>query len=107
MPMTYAEHEKKKKSPAVCELFSLRDLPEGENIMVRTNGAFVAGYELRGILGYFATDGDRNQTKAMLEASFEACPMSVCASSSATRSRNAWATFSTATSTNSAPVSRR
>jgi type IV secretory pathway VirB4 component len=74
MPMTYAEHERKKKSPAVCELFSLRDLPEGENIMVRTNGAFVAGYELRGILGYFATDGDRNQTKAMLEALFRSVP---------------------------------
>lgn len=74
MPMTYAEHERKKKSPAVCELFSLRDLPEGENIMVRTNGAFVAGYELRGILGYFATDGDRNQTKAMLEALFRGVP---------------------------------
>ena len=74
MPMTYAEHERKKKSPAVCELFSLRDLPEDENIMVRTNGAFVAGYELRGILGYFATDGDRNQTKAMLEALFRSVP---------------------------------
>jgi type IV secretory pathway VirB4 component len=74
MPMTYAEHERKKRSPAVCELFSLRDLPEGENIMVRTNGAFVAGYELRGILGYFATDGDRNQTKAMLEALFRSVP---------------------------------
>jgi hypothetical protein len=74
MPMTYAEHERKKKSPAVCELFSLRDLPEDENIMVRTNGAFVAGYELRGILGYFATDGDRNQAKAMLEALFRSVP---------------------------------
>ncbi len=74
MPMTYAEHERKKKSPAVCELLSLRDLPEDENIMVRTNGAFVAGYELRGILGYFATDDDRNQTKAMLEALFRSVP---------------------------------
>jgi hypothetical protein len=72
--MTYAEHERRKKSPAVCELFSLRDIPEGENIMVRTNGAFVAGYQLRGILGYFATDGDRNQTKAMLEALFRSVP---------------------------------
>jgi hypothetical protein len=50
MPMTYAEHEKKLKSPAVCELLPLRDLPNGDNVMVRTNGAFVAGYELRGIL---------------------------------------------------------
>jgi type IV secretory pathway VirB4 component len=74
MPMTYAEHEKKMKSPAVCELLPLRDLPEGDNVMIRTNGAFVAGYELRGILAYFATDGDRNQTKAMLEALFRSVP---------------------------------
>jgi hypothetical protein len=45
MPMTYAEHDKKMKVPAVCELLPLRDLPEGDNVMVRTNGAFVAGYE--------------------------------------------------------------
>jgi type IV secretory pathway VirB4 component len=74
MPMTYAEHEKKMKSPAVCELLPLRDLPEGDNVMIRTNGAFVAGYELRGILAYFATDSDRNQTKAMLEALFRSVP---------------------------------
>jgi hypothetical protein len=74
MPMTYAEHEKTMKSPAVCELLPLRDLPEGDNVMIRTNGAFVAGYELRGILGYFATDSDRNQTKAMLEALFRSVP---------------------------------
>lgn len=74
MPMTYAEHEKKMKSPSVCELLPLRDLPEGDNVMIRTNGAFVAGYELRGILAYFATDSDRNQTKAMLEALFRSVP---------------------------------
>ena len=74
MPMTYAEHEKKLKAPAVCELLPLRDLPKGDNVMVRTNGAFVAGYELRGILAYFATDSDRNQTKSMLEALFRSVP---------------------------------
>ena len=74
MPMTYAEHEKKLKSPAVCELLPLRDLPNGDNVMVRTNGALVAGYELRGILAYFATDTDRNQTKSMLEALFRSIP---------------------------------
>jgi type IV secretory pathway VirB4 component len=72
--MTYAEHEKKLKSPAVCELLPLRDLPNDDNVMVRTNGAFVAGYELRGILAYFATDTDRNQTKSMLEALFRSVP---------------------------------
>ncbi len=66
MPVTYAEHEKKLKSPAVCELMPLRDLPAGDNVMVRTNGAFVAGYELTGVLSYFATDSDRNESKTKL-----------------------------------------
>jgi len=74
MSLTNAEHEKKLKAPAVCELLPLRDLPDGDNVMIRTNGSFVAGYELRGILAYFATDGDRNQTKSMLEALFRSVP---------------------------------
>ena len=74
MPMTYAEHDKKMKVPAMCELLPLRDLPEGDNIIVRTNGSFVAGYELKGVLSYFATDGERNQAKASLEALFRGVP---------------------------------
>jgi type IV secretory pathway VirB4 component len=46
----------------------------GDDIMVRTNGAFVAGYELKGIESYFATDEDRNQNKYMLEALFRSVP---------------------------------
>ena len=72
--MTYQEHDRKLKVPAVCELLPLRDLPQGDNVMVRTNGAFVAGYELKGVLSYFATDGDRNQAKAMLEALMRSIP---------------------------------
>ncbi len=74
MPITNAEYDRKLKAPAVCELLPLRDLPIGDNVMVRTSGAFVAGYELRGVLAYFATDGDRNQTKVMLEALFRSVP---------------------------------
>jgi type IV secretory pathway VirB4 component len=74
MPMTYAEHDKKMKAPAMCELLPLRDLPEGDNIIVRTNCSFVAGYELKGVLSYFATDGERNQAKASLEALFRSIP---------------------------------
>ena len=74
MPMTYAEHDKKLKAPAMCELLPLRDLPEGHNIIVRTNGSFVAGYELKGVLSYVATDGERNQAKASLEALFRSIP---------------------------------
>jgi len=47
MPMTYAEHDKKDGSLRQCaNCLPLRDLPQGDNVMVRTNGAFVAGYEL-------------------------------------------------------------
>ena len=74
MPMTYQEHDRKLRVPAVCELLPLRDLPQGDNAMVRTNGAFVAGYELKGVLSYFATDSDRNQAKAMLEALMRSVP---------------------------------
>jgi len=74
MPMTYAEHDKKMKTPAMCELLPLRDLPGEDNIIVRTNGSFVAGYELKGVLSYFATDGERNQAKASLEALFRSIP---------------------------------
>src|SRR3984885_5227386 len=74
MPLTYAEHEGKLKAPAVCELLPLRDLPMGDNVMVRTNGAFVAGYELKGILSYFATDDDRNRSKSLLEALLRSVP---------------------------------
>jgi type IV secretory pathway VirB4 component len=74
MPMTYAEHEKKLKVPAVCELLPLRDLPEGDNVMVRTNGSFVAGYEMKGVLSYFATDAERNQAKGSIEALFRGIP---------------------------------
>jgi hypothetical protein len=74
MAVTQAEHDRRLKAPAVCELLPLRDLPVGDNIMVRTNGAFVAGYELGGIKGYFATDDDRNRNKAMLEALLRSVP---------------------------------
>jgi type IV secretory pathway VirB4 component len=74
MPITQAEHDRRLKAPAVCELLPLRDLPMGDNIMVRTNGAFVAGYELSGVQSYFATDDDRNRNKSMLEALFRSLP---------------------------------
>jgi type IV secretory pathway VirB4 component len=46
----------------------------GDDIMVRTSGAFVAGYELGGIQNYFATDDDRNRNKATLETLFRSVP---------------------------------
>src|ERR1700757_1873022 len=74
MPMKQTEHDRSLRAPAVCELLPLRDLPMGDDIMVRSNGAFVAGYELSGLQSYFATDEDRNQNKSMLEALFRSVP---------------------------------
>ena len=50
MPLTYAEHEGKLKAPAVWRrlLPLARCFQQATTSMVRTNGAFVAGYEPRG-----------------------------------------------------------
>ena len=72
MPETMAQHEKKLDDPAVCELLPVRDYLD--RVMVRTNGAMVAGYELRGINAYFASDDGRNRNKAMLEALLKSIP---------------------------------
>ena len=72
MPPTIAQNEKKAKVPAVCELLPVRDILD--NVVVRTNGAFVAGYELRGVQSYFATDDDRNLSKDLVQALLRSLP---------------------------------
>src|SRR5260370_16429980 len=74
MPVKKGEQDRRLKAAGVCELLPLRDLPMGDDIMVRTSGAFVAGYELGGIQSYFATDDDRNRNKATLETLFRSVP---------------------------------
>lgn len=77
MPITIAEHEKKLQEPALCELLPVRDYLD--NVIVRTNGAFVAGYELAGLLSYFASDDGRDRGKLMLEALLRSIPeQSMC-----------------------------
>ena len=56
----------------LCEQLPVRDYLD--NVVVRTNGAFVAGYELRGIHSYFASDQERNQNKLMLDALLRTLP---------------------------------
>ncbi len=107
MPMTYAEHEKKLKAPAVCELLPLRDLPDGDNVMVRTNGAFVAGYELEAFLPTSRPTAIGIRPNRYSRRSSEAFPTSACAFSSDMRSRSTLETCSTAMSINSAPSNRR
>jgi type IV secretory pathway VirB4 component len=64
--MTMGEHEASLHQPAFCELLPIRDFLDG--VIVRSDGGFVAGYELDGINSYYHSDDTRNQTKFALEA---------------------------------------
>jgi hypothetical protein len=44
MPLTTTQHEAEMCNPALCELLPIRDFLD--NVAIRTNGAFVAGYKL-------------------------------------------------------------
>src|SRR6266404_83669 len=72
MPETIEQHEKSLDDPSVCELLPVRDYLDG--VMVRTNGAFVAGYELRGVNAYFASDEGRERNKLMMDALLRSIP---------------------------------
>jgi hypothetical protein len=72
MPLTLRDHERGLRNPALCEQLPVRDYLD--NIVVRTNGAFVAGYELAGLTTYFASDAGRNRSKMMLEALLRSIP---------------------------------
>ena len=61
MPITLAEHEHRMEEPALCEQLPVRDYLD--RVMVRTSGAFVAGYRLVGLAAYFAADQDRDRAK--------------------------------------------
>jgi len=72
MPLTWEQHEKELNDPALCEQLSVRDYLD--NVMVRMNGALVAGYELCGITSYFAGDDERDRSKVMLGALLKSLP---------------------------------
>src|SRR6266566_8351593 len=72
MPLTVEQHENKLHDPALSELLPVRDYLD--NVVVRTNGGFVAGYELKGLTSYFASDDGRNRGKLMLEALLRSIP---------------------------------
>lgn len=65
MPITARQHEAGLHRPAFCELLPVRDFLD--NVIVRTDGSFVAGYDLGGINSYYDSDEARNQTKYSLE----------------------------------------
>jgi hypothetical protein len=72
MPATWGQQEKALDDPALCEQLPVRDYLN--NVMVRTNGALVAGYELRGRTSYFASDDERDRSKVMLGALLKSIP---------------------------------
>src|SRR3954447_22752576 len=72
MPRTNAQQERSLHDPAVCELLKVRDFLD--NVMVRTDGCYVAGYRVEGARTYFADDDGRNEAKAVLEALLRALP---------------------------------
>ena len=72
MPVTIDQHEKSLENPALCELLAVRDYLD--NVMVRSDGSFVAGYELKGLTSYFASDEGRDRGKMMLEALLRSLP---------------------------------
>ena len=53
MPTTIEQRERSLHQPAFCELLPVRDILH--DVIVRTTGAFVAGYELSGINSYTTT----------------------------------------------------
>ena len=72
MPRTVEQHERSLHQPAFCELLPVRDIMH--DVIIRTTGAFVAGYELSGINSYYHSDEGRNGTKMALEALIRSLP---------------------------------
>lgn len=72
MPTTIEQHERSIHQPAFCELLPVRDILH--DVIVRTTGAFVAGYECSGINSYYHNDEGRNRTKMALEALVRSLP---------------------------------
>src|SRR6266481_7126924 len=72
MPLTLEQHEGKLQDPALCEQLPVREYLD--DVVVRTNGSFVAGYELKGLTSYFASDEGRDRGKLMVETLLRSVP---------------------------------
>src|SRR5260370_18550984 len=72
MLVTWGNLQKQLENPPLSEQLAVRDYLD--NVMVRTSGALVAGYEVRGIASYFASDEERDRGKVMLGALLKAIP---------------------------------
>ncbi len=72
MPKTREANRRSLQNPAVCELLPTRDFLD--NVMVRTDGSYVAGFRMAGTLTYFADDDGRNETKELVESLLRTVP---------------------------------
>jgi hypothetical protein len=72
MPTTTEQHKASLHQPAFSELLPVRDILN--DVIIRTTGALVAGYELSGINSYYHSDDGRNRTKLALEALIRSLP---------------------------------
>ncbi len=72
MPKTMANHRRSLEDPAFCKLLPIRDFLD--DVMVRTDGSYVAAFRVAGALTYFADEDGRNETKELLEALLRTVP---------------------------------
>jgi hypothetical protein len=72
MPKTREAHKRSLEDPAFCELLPVRDLLD--DVMIRTDGSYVAGFRLSGALTYFGDDDGRNETKELVESLLRTVP---------------------------------
>jgi hypothetical protein len=71
-PVTAKNHEADLRNPPLCEELRVRDILD--NLVVTTNGEYVAAYELSGIHSQYHDDETRNRTKESLETVLRALP---------------------------------
>jgi hypothetical protein len=72
LPNTTEQRLKEITRPALCDLLPVRDFLD--DVMIRSDGSFVAGYHLGGARSYFMDDDGRNDTKKLLESLFLTIP---------------------------------
>ncbi len=79
MPTTTAEHNRSLVTPGIFSLLPIRGFLPGaltpaDGVMVRTDGCYVAGFQLGGSLTYFGDDAAMNEMKSRIEALLRTIP---------------------------------
>ena len=71
-PLTMKAHRRSLEEPALAELLPVRDFLD--DIMVRTDGSFVAGYRLGDLNTFYTDNGQRNRRNEQIEALLRSLP---------------------------------